>query len=87
MDYVFKMLTLTFPIYPPNIFVKTEHQNVTKKQKIFHYGISYLVKKYFYSCINKNVYTIFQTSIINATKLFHFSLRKIKLCSQIPQLK
>lgn len=35
MDYVFKMLTLTFiPIYPPNILVKTEHQNVTKKQKI-----------------------------------------------------
>lgn len=47
MDYVFKMLTLTFPIYPPNILVKTEHQNVTKKQKIFHYRISYLVKKIF----------------------------------------
>lgn len=82
MDYVFKMFTLTFPIYLLNILVKTEHQNVVKKQKI-HYRINCLVKKYFYSCINKNVYTIFQTSIINATKLFHFSLRKVKLGSQI----
>lgn len=33
MDYVFKMFTLTFPIYLLNILVKTEHQNVAKEQK------------------------------------------------------
>lgn len=41
---VFKMFTLTFPIYPLNILVKTEHQNVAKKQIKFHYRISYFVK-------------------------------------------